>query len=262
MKQVSLVSMYGSKPLLMENLIKLLWERIKSSSLKKIFKPYQIYQIHGTIIGMEKLLGINNYYNINKWNDLRIKVEMDFNKLSNVISAHLPISIRFGGFDKSYIDFMSFGKKPYERSFQIQLSKGKVIIIGWPHEIGDFSNKRLWNLRKDLEVNCNIRHKYAKFEDNDFFMVLGDLKGINLFSEQEINKLKAEVFNLEGIIRKYLSLNPTDITITYEDIYIAQYEKETLQIDSTNMYKIKVLNNNDSFIKGLYEYKNGSKVIS
>ncbi len=252
MKQVTLISLYGSKPPELEKLLKSLIERILSSKLRKIFKPYHISQIHGTIIGMEKLSESPQFFNANKWYDLGNKVEMLYSQLSKVISEYLPMTIRLGGFGKSYKHFTSFGDSPYKRSFQLQLAAGKVVLIGWPHHNENFSGRILWNLRKEIEIKCNIRHKYAKFEDNDFFIVLGDLERWDTFFGQELAELQAESTALEENIRSYLSVNPVDIVLALENIYIAQYERETLPTDSTKTYSAKRLYLTDSFIRKLY----------
>jgi hypothetical protein len=239
MKQVTLVSFYGSKPIILENLINDLLRRIQSSKLNKIFEPYQLGQIHGTIIGMEELSGFKGHYNLNLWQDLKIKAKMDYSNLFSLITTHLPMTIRFGGFNNLYKKFTSFGKIPYERSFQIKLSSGKLILIGWPHENENFSNRSLWNLRKDIEQNCNIRHKYAKGEDNDFFIVLGDLKGLDSLSVKEYEELKSESSILEESVRNNLSLKPIDIDINYKDVLIAQYEIETLPLKTTKVFSLQ-----------------------
>lgn len=170
-------------------------------------------------------------------------------------SKHL-ISVKrivFGGFDCSYESFMSLGKKPYERSFQIQWSTRRVTLIGWPHENEDFRNKNLWLLRKNIEEKCNIRHKYAKFNDNDFFMVLGELTGFNSLSEQELGELRTQSAVLEENIRQYLSHTPIDIQITSKDIFIALYENEALPLESTKIYGVQKHGANNSFIKTLYK---------
>lgn len=253
MKQMTLISLYGSKPKKLQEPLKVLCDKIQSSNLKSFFKPYNLDQIHGTIIGMEKLPGSNDFYNANIWREFKNKRKMDFDPLIDVLYTHLPITIRIGGFDSSYKGFMSLDRKPYERSFQIQWSTRKVTLIGWPHEDEEFRSKNLWLLRKDIEEKCNIRHKYAKLKDNDFFMVLGELTGFNSLSEQELRKLRTQSAVLEENIRQYLSYTPIDIQITSKDVFIALYENEALPLESTKIYGVEKHGANNSFIKTLYK---------
>lgn len=147
MRQVTLVSLYGQKRGNLEQLIKMCWKMINDSKLGKVFEPYHMSQIHGTIVGMEKLIGFDNLFNANIWQASGNKVIMRYNEFLNVVTKHLPITVRFGGFDKNYKEFMSFGKTPYERSFQVKWATSKFTLIGWPHKNLNFTDKRvLWDL--------------------------------------------------------------------------------------------------------------------
>ncbi|MFQ6054650.1 MAG: hypothetical protein ACE5J3_01545 [Methanosarcinales archaeon] len=140
MKQVTMVSLYGQKRGDLERLIKKCWEMINVSKFRRLFEPYHMNQIHGTIVG--------------------------------------------------------FGKTPYELSFQVQLATSKLTLIGWPHKNLNFTDKRmLWDLRHEIETKCNIKHKYEN--DNDLFMVLGEIKGLQLLTDSELEELESESALLE-----------------------------------------------------------------
>ncbi len=251
-KQATLVSFYKQKSNDLKRSILECLKNIEESKLSKIVKPYNIEQIHGTIIGVEKLPGFKNPINSNIWYDLERKAQMEFSHLKEIVSDHFPMTIRFGGFDKSFRSFKSFGKIPYQRTFQIQWETGKIILVGWPHDNNDFSNKALYELRKEIEDKCKIRHKYAKYNDNDLFIVLGDLTDLETFSSKELKKLKKESADLEEVVRQYFSNNSFDVEIKLKDICIAKYTCQALPVESTTTYSLIKENFDSSLIKNLY----------
>jgi len=251
MKQISMVSLYGQKRGDLERLIKKCWEMISVSIFRRVFEPYHINQIHGTIIGMEKLIGFDDPFNANIWQVSGNKVTMMYAELLNIIARHLPMTIRFGGFDKDYKEFTSFGKTPYERSFQVQWPTFKFTLIGWPHKDLNFTSKQiLWDPRHEIETRCNIKHKYEN--DNDLFMVLGGIEGLQLLTDSELDELKSKSASLEETVREYLRKNPVDVEITAEQVFLAQYSRETLSLDSTNVYCIQNPGIHADFIQSLY----------
>ena len=90
---------------------------------------------------MEKLIGFSKHFNANTWIETGSREVMEFTSLLKIIMKHLPMKIRFAGVEKSFKHFYSFGKKPYEHSFQVQWQTNKLTLIGWPHENGDFIAK-------------------------------------------------------------------------------------------------------------------------
>jgi hypothetical protein len=147
---------------------------------------------------MEKLIGFTENFNANTWMESGNREVMEFTPLLKIIKKHFPIKIRFGGFEKSFKHFDSFGKKPYERSFQIQWKTNKLTLIGWPHANGDFIAKRpLEELREDISTHCNILHKYKY--DNDLFMVIGEIKGLQLLTASELKEIKFPQQSLKKI---------------------------------------------------------------
>jgi len=253
MKQVTMVSLYGQKDKKLKRLIEDCWEKINASKFRRIFKPYDMEQIHGTIIGMGKLIGFSELYNANIWHDLEDRRIMDFNDLVDIVKGYLPMTVRFGGFNENYDKFTSLGKIPYERSFQVQWKTSRFTLIGWPHKNGNFTDKKiLLELRNEIEKKCNIRHKYARYNDNDLYMVLGEIKWLHLLTNSKLQELKMKSALLEESIREYLRKNYTDVKITDEQVFLAQLEKETLPLDSTNVYYIQDPRINNSFIQNLY----------
>lgn len=252
MKQLTLISLYGQKPANLSKLVVHCSEFIQESKFRRIFRPYHLNQIHGTFFGMEKLTGFPECFNANIWNHTGRREAMNFNPLQETIMNHLPMTVRFGGFGKTFTGFKSFGKFPYERSFQVQWNTNKVTLVGWPHRNNNFtSNPLLKNLREEVVEKCKIRHKYN--DDNDLFLVLGDIGGLQLLSDSERDEVRNSASILEENVRNFLEDNKTDIEIGFDQVFIARYEKEYLPLDSTDVYRINRPGIDVGFLKNLYE---------
>jgi len=69
MKQVTLISLYGDKPTDLALIIKKCWEFIHQSKLRRVFHPYDMRQVHGTLIGLEKRIGFTKRVNANYYRE-------------------------------------------------------------------------------------------------------------------------------------------------------------------------------------------------
>lgn len=251
MKQATLVSLYGQKTKPLVQLIKTCTEIIQQSALDRVFRPYNINQIHGTLIGMEKLVDQSKHFNANIWKDSGNKVEMDFTNLLPTLLKHLPMTFRFGGFKPAFNRFNSLGCLPFERSFQIQWATNRVTLIGWPHVNGDYTSTRCLNfLRHEIAETCHINHKYKN--DNDLFLVLGEISSLDKFSESEIENLHNAGNFIEKEIRDYLAVNELDVIIDEETVFIVQYEDESLSLNSTEPYCLSNKKLNAKFIDSIF----------
>jgi len=175
---ISLTAFYGPK----HN--EPIWEKIVSfqKTLKIIigenYQPYTPEQIHGTVIGLERIKYLNEWINLNYKEIEHCKVKTDLALLIGYLSntALLPVNIQVGGY-KSNIDygFVSRSESPYARSFSIQ--NNNVVMMGWPYKSGRYT-QQLNTLRRE----CNrfgFLHKYhthPEAVDNDFYFVLGSLQ--------------------------------------------------------------------------------------
>jgi len=252
MKQVTLVALYGQKRGELERLVKQCWQLIQESSLRRYFEPYHLHQIHGTIIGMERLIGYEQPFNANLWQKSGAKEVMKFDGLIEDVSTYLPLTIQVGGFDKDYRAFSSFGQSPYERTFQVQWKTNKITLMGWPHQDGDFTTRRvLWDLRHGLETRCRIKHKYEN--DNDFFMVLGVLRGHQMLKDEELMDLQEEATGLEERIRGDVANHGIELEVTPEQVFLAQYQQETLPLETTSVHCILNTMIDNRFIRSLYD---------
>jgi len=94
-------------------------DMIIASPLRRVFHPYQIEQVHRTLVGMEKLVGYSEHYNANQWAKSSYhRSRMDFGPLLDTVRRHFPMTFQFGGFPKTFTGFDSFGRRPYKRSFR------------------------------------------------------------------------------------------------------------------------------------------------
>ena len=256
MRQCTLVALYRqTKPKALVSLIHECYDLIKKTLLSH-FSPYEIPQIHATIVGLEGLLGSSIYnLNINKYRDAQTPMDIlqliDFLRTSGV----LPFQIQIGGFvDRDY-PFTSRGERPYERSFSIQ--GDKAVIMGWPicgepsrirqpTPIQLLQESRLYPDSLDrirrAALSFGVMHAYHRQptdRDNDFYLRIG------LLDSSAPAGRKAVVAQE---IRTYLStIDPIIVEITAHDIYIVSYEsgKDTLPVQSTKIWSLAEVSQKD-----------------
>jgi hypothetical protein len=168
MKQVTLMAPVGVKLNASEELISLYHQECQFLIRKKLIFPCYLEQIHGVVIGLERIPNRNGFLNKNIWEESGHELPMLFPKLFEIILSYFPIKIRFGGLNKYYAKFLSHDETPFNRSFQINMTSGKVVLIGWPYNSTNYYTQSLWKMRNEIDKYCNIRHKYANYQDNDF----------------------------------------------------------------------------------------------
>jgi hypothetical protein len=234
-RQVSLVALLGPKPPDLDQLIKLCINTIRESEIGYMFSPLSIQDIHATIIGLEHLQDPTGIYNLNIWLDRAQKEEMKCVEMLDLLRSSFPMNVRFGGLSQSFDTFMSWGSNPYVRSFQFLFPAGDFTLVGWPHENDNYGTQILWKLRQKMENQCNIRHKYAAEQDNDFFMRIGTLKTEEDCREMvKDNELLEKVTIAEKQIHEYLYRNPVDVKIALSDVYVVEYDITSPRIHITN----------------------------
>ena len=233
---VSLVGFYGDKPVPLINLIQKLQTRITNQLIKDKFVPYQLEQIHGTIIGCEGYkteIGVINKWFYERREETRY---IDFPGLVNYLQnrVNFPLNIRFGGCDR-HIDynFLSRNQHLYERSFQLQPADNQTIpvLIGWSWSNNSVS-LAVDNLRRDLQ-RFGLLHKYHTTPDdidNDFYLRLGTINA--QLTSAEIQAISTE-------IRDWLETQPAlHIPVTINDLAFAQYQDLTLAIATTKVVPV------------------------
>lgn len=230
---VSLVAFYGEKAPELKTLIQKLQTYLTEHKLIDSFKPYELEQVHGTIIGCEGICTksgvVNKWYREHRQETRYIDISGLINYLQHQVS--FPLNISFGGYDLNLdYNFLSRNQHPYLRSFQLQSTEDQTIpvLIGWPWQ----NNKISWDiddLRKDLQL-FNLLHKYhGKSDDidNDFYLRLGTI-------ESQITMEVAQIITRD--IRDLLaSQSALSIPICLEDLVFAQYQDLSLSLDKTNI---------------------------
>jgi len=172
--QVTLVSHYGPKSGKVLELVRVCQETL-SKNLGAAFRPYEVEQVHGTIIGLEGQQVGNTIQNQNSEKIALPNCAVDPNRLLQFLRTGLvsSLEIRVGGFrhDVNW-GFTSQGSHPYLRSFSIQ--KEIAVAIGWPVQEGAFP-LTLDGMRRSFN-SLNVVHKWHQKPgdvDNDFFFALG-----------------------------------------------------------------------------------------
>jgi hypothetical protein len=261
-RQVTLIALYGPKPPQLQEVIAICQETLMKQ-LGNLFHPYDILQVHATIIPLERvdeLSYINLYYL--KYRGTR-KL-MDFAGLLSFMRnrVEFPLYIQVGGFENRDYSFRSRNENPYQRSFSFQ--DNIAMVMGWPIEIARenrqgndltafgkepivYSNV-LGKMRQQMEA-FNTLHKYHYKEvdfDNDFYFRIGLLNGLSLdpLLKQELEKMLRELLS---------ATRPQIIEIRAKDIFLASYEDEMLPLGSTKVWSVTDPIVTSTFVEQLYE---------
>ena len=83
-------------------------------------------------------------------------------------------------------------------------------------------------------------------------MVIGEIKGQQLLTASELQKIKNSAAILEENIRNYLAENITEVEITPEQVFLSRYIDEALPLDSTIPHCIAKTGIDADFISKLY----------
>ncbi|WP_319421626.1 hypothetical protein [Pleurocapsa sp. FMAR1] len=233
---LSLISFYGDKPVQLINLIQKLQTRLTNQLIKDKFVPYQLEQIHGTIIGCEGYkteAGVINKWFYERREETRY---IDFPGLVNYLQNRVdfPLNIRFGGCDRhTDYNFLSRNQHLYERSFQLQPADNQTIpvLIGWSW-LNNSVSLAIDNLRRDLQ-QFGLLHKYhttADDIDNDFYLRLGTI-------DAKLTSAEIQAISIE--IRNWLETQPAlHIPVTINDLAFAQYQDLTLATATTKIFPV------------------------
>jgi len=230
---LSLVAFYGTKPRRLVDY--LLWcLELLDNKISVGFKPYEIDQIHATIVGLEGRYIAGQPANEN-FLRLGLIRPMDLPGAIKWLhgASEIPFQCRLGGFRPGgEYGFQSFGRHPFERSFEIQDS-GAVVIVGWPF-VNETVSRALFALRRGLQ-SYNILHKYhiaESVEDNDCYFVLGHL---DLESSNPADYASA----LGAIRRKIATAKPTLVTMDRDCLSFVRYTDRSLPTSSSDRIPLK-----------------------
>ena len=240
-KNVSLVAFYGNKPPKLVALIQKLQTYLANCELVgDRFIPYQLEQVHGTIIGCEGAKTESGI--VDRWfYERRQETKyIDIPGLVNYLQHQIvPITIRFGGYDRtSNYNFLSREQHLYFRSFQLQSTQTQTIpvLIGWSWDKN--VTLAIDSLRRNLQ-QFNLLHKYhetAEAIDNDFYLRLGTID--RQLTSQELDAIATDVRNLLA------TQPPTYIPITPDDLVFARYRDLLLTPATTKVIPVTEISAN------------------
>jgi hypothetical protein len=244
--QVTLVSVYGEKNKDLAVTIAQ-WQELVAKAVGSAFTPYDMHQIHATIIGCERHRA--PAYNANFSKHRGREVEMDFAGFLAYLRGcgHIPFEVQLGGFADRDYPFTSRKARPYERAFSIQ--GDKVVVMGWPVRgeplpappatpAGGVLEARIYPATLDIIRHAaqafGILHSYHRAVtdvDNDLFFRIGliDTKAVT----------SATTSALETQARKLLSMQrPVVVEIGLENIFVTAYEDDRLPVSSTRTWSL------------------------
>ena len=207
-----LVAGYGAKPPAFERIIRSCRRLIGQSALGTFFAPYRMEQIHATLLGLEV-------------GELP-PTAADYGALDALLQSArtLPrFCVRIGGYPPADRSIVSRGQSAYERSFVLDLNRGKVVIIGWICAQDDpKAYTRLGQLRQGLERAAMTEHKYGR--DNDFYMTIGELDVAALAQIMDEGTRVAAAQSLAATTRSALAFDiaPMEWTITSAELSIVR----------------------------------------
>ncbi|MCC0176441.1 hypothetical protein I4641_05545 [Waterburya agarophytonicola K14] len=233
---VSLVAFYGHKSPQLKELIQQLQREITSSLGGDSFIPYQLEQVHATVIGCEGLKTQSGV--INKWFcDRRQETRyIDFPGLINYLQhqVDLPLTIRFGGYDRDgEYNYFSRNEHLYYRSFQLQPAKEGVIpiLIGWSWQDNRVT-LGIDKLRRNFQ-QFNLLHKYHETTDaidNDFYLRLGTIN-----CQSRDSEIQAIANNIRSLLE---TQSPLSIPVKKNNLAFARYQDLSLTPTTTKIIPI------------------------
>src|ERR1700761_9173545 len=123
MTQITIVTLYGEKRWDFAALITRCQDLVRSV-FGDGFQPYDPYQIHATLFGLERKAS-SGLYNANFSKSRGRDVVMNPEGILDYLRAcsHFPMQVQIGGFGRRDYPFVSRQDCPYQRSFSIQGDK-------------------------------------------------------------------------------------------------------------------------------------------
>jgi hypothetical protein len=250
MTQIGIVAYYGQKPLALAHLIEACQQQLQRS-LGAGFQPYELAQVHATILGLEQVEdGSGDNRNFAQLRDERRRMDVAALLEALRTTKRLPITIQIGGFADRPYPFTSRGRTPFARSFNIQ--GDRAVLMGWPLNPTAKGSAAyppvLSELRRAGEA-FNVLHKYhaaPRDMDNDFYLRLGLLDAATI-SADALATASADLRAYLGIVQ------PTIHSIHLEQLALVAYDDERLPLHSTRVWSLDQPTLTPSFIKQLYQ---------
>ncbi|PHN08103.1 hypothetical protein [Flavilitoribacter nigricans] len=232
--QLSLVAYYGNKPASLRRLVTDLQSQLQLR-LGRFFRPYQMDQVHATVIGLECITdGLKCYSRWYRENREALR-PVDFTGfLSHLMKRPPKLKIRMGGYRSGQdYGFLSRGDHPYSRSFSFQGTT--AVVVGWP--AGRMAGKLVYTdsfyqLRRSFEA-YHLCHKWHKdgYRDNDCYLVLGKIKP-DALPEEELQQISRD---LQQMLAQREILFPLDGQM----LTIVAYENAELPLETTRVLSLE-----------------------
>jgi hypothetical protein len=224
--QVTLVAHYGPKPAALSAFIARVQDCLRSSPGLAL-QPYDIDQVHATIVGLEGCRVQEGIRGSRSGRPMNLSGVVEFLRSKEFE----PIQVRIGGFraDVRYT-FRSRDLHPHLRSFSIQ--GDTALVIGWPVE-NEHSPNSLDQLRR-LFQRFGTSHKWhaaAEDVDNDLFLVLGRLD-----RRHDIDPALVE--RLETSVRADLASGAASVEISRETLSFVGYVDSQLPRATSHQYSL------------------------
>lgn len=220
---LTLAAFYMTKPPELVSFITR-WQDSAARQMGDAFRPYALDQVHATIVGLEGRRTEHGVINSNYFTVGTLEV-MDLEGALHMMKRHVtePIRIQLGGYrpHRDY-GFESRGAHPHDRSFSI--TRGNVVTIGWP--TGDPQPSFSLDALRRAFNRFGILHKYHQPHggiDNDFFMVIGKLRGDLTAPAGVVTSIRAELG----------AGDPVHVSLSASDIALVAYADEELPVTSS-----------------------------
>ena len=245
---VSLIAFYGDKSSQLTAFInKIQAYLVNHELIRDQFIPYQLEQVHGTIIGCEGFKtesgAINQWFYEHRQETRYINFPGLINHLQHQVN--FPLSLRFAGYDRNTnYNFLSRSQHLYFRSFQLQPADNQTIpvLIGWPWQNYSVSSA-MDNLRHDLQ-QFNLLHKYhvtLDAIDNDFYLRLGTIDRQLTLEENE--EIATDIRNfLEAQAALSISIHLNDLAfVQYQDLSLASATTKVIPVAEITVSQLEQL---------------------
>jgi hypothetical protein len=230
--QHTLVAFIDAKPAALVELLCACQQEL-SKRLSHKFHPYELQQMHATLVGLEHepgSPGINRNFLLARGE----RRQMDILGYAQAILEwpSWPLAIRFAGFAPHHLPFYDNSRSPFIASFGIY---GNLpVIAGWPIRLQTGSQAHnsgytqdLDNLRR-LAQSYNILHKYhvhPGIQDNSLYLRLGVCDPL---SEQEIASVSLD-------LRTFLqAFGAVTFSLSSQDISLVSYIENTLPPETSH----------------------------
>lgn len=241
--QVTLVSCYGQKTQPMIDLIRFCQNEL-SKGLLAAFRPYELEQVHATLVGLEgyrqqdKIINRNFLERRHEKREMNLAAAIAFSQSDSLPS----MTIRIGGYQPEVdYGFTSQGQHPYLRSFSVH---GEIAVaMGWPvagNTVLDrlrrhFNTMNIWHKRHDTDVDV----------DNDFYFVLGCIDRRFVTDEH--------VTAVEGNLRQMLAATePMRFEIDRSSLSIVGYLDKQLPLATSCAFPVDGLEIDVALLRALY----------